>query len=131
MLKTVHLFMYPNDSSCKEVQDFLEKQDLRLNVHDIEREPLNLDEITRLMRHFSLKHFINTESKAYTKNKLGDSLPPREEVYKMMAEDNDLIRKPIIVAGRLMVIGPNIAKIREMLQIKSSDNGNGNGSDPA
>ena len=127
MLRTVHLFMYPDDSSCKEVKDFLEQHELRLNVHDIEKEPLNLDEITRLMRHFSLKHFINTESKAYAKNKLGESLPPREEVYKMMAEDNDLIRKPIIVAGRLMVIGPNIAKIREMLQIKSSDNGNGNG----
>lgn len=52
---------------------------------------------------------------------------PRDELYKMMAENNDLIRKPIIVAGRLMVVGPNIPKIMEMLQIRS--NGNGNGSD--
>ena len=40
-----------------------------------------------------------------------------------MAEDNDLIRKPIIVAGRLMTVGCNIDKIREMLQIKSNGAG--------
>jgi len=127
MLKTVDFFMYPNDSHCKEVQEFLEKHDLRLNVIDIEKQPLNLDEITRLMRHFKLEHLINSQAKAFSKHHLDNTLPPREEVYKLMAEDNDLIKKPIIVAGRLMVVGWNIAKISEMLQIKS----NGNGSAPS
>jgi len=127
MLRTVHLFVSPNDPDCKEVRSFLEDQEVRLNIHDIDKQPLNLDEITRLMRHFNLKHLLNARAKGFAKNKLDDALPPREEVFQMMAEDNDLIKKPIIVAGRLMVIGANIAKIKEMLQLDTNGNGNGNG----
>ena len=42
-----------------------------------------------------------------------------------MAEVNDLLKKPIVIAGRLMVVGANRCKMMEMLQIKS------NGSDPS
>jgi hypothetical protein len=41
----------------------------------------------------------------------------------MMADDNDLLVKPIVVAGRLMVVGPNRPKIIEMLQLKSNGSG--------
>ena len=131
MLKTVDIFVYPDDTDCKEVRDFLDKQEVRVNVHDIKKEPLRLDEITRLMRHFNLKHFLNPDAKGFAKHHLNNTLPPRDELYKLMADDNDLIRKPIIVAGRLMVVGANISKIMEMLQIRSNGNGNGNGSDPS
>jgi arsenate reductase-like glutaredoxin family protein len=116
--------MVPNDPDCVEVQKFLQNQDLRLQIHDIEKKPLTQDEIARLVRHLDLKHFLNSSSKIYSRKKLDKSLPSREEVIALMAEDNDLLRKPIIVAGRLMVIGSNRSKIIEMLQLK------GNGSDP-
>ena len=90
MLKTVDIFVYPEDSDCKEVRDFLEKQDVRLKVHDIKKEPLRLDEITRLMRHFNLKHFLNPEANGFGRHHIDDTLPPRDELYKMMAENNDL-----------------------------------------
>ena len=124
MQKIVDIFMVPDDPDCVEVQEFLQQQDLRLHIHDIEKKPLTHDEIARLVRHLDLKHFLNSSSKVYSSKKLDKSLPSREEVIALMAEDNDLLRKPIIVAGRLMVIGPNRSKIIEMLQLK------GNGSDP-
>ncbi|MEW5925184.1 MAG: ArsC/Spx/MgsR family protein [Candidatus Zixiibacteriota bacterium] len=126
MLKTIELFLVPNDPGCSEVVNFLEEQEFRVKVRDLSREPLRLNEITRLMRHFNLRHFLNSEAKGFTKHHLNNTLPPRDELFQLMAEDNELIKKPIVVAGRLMVVGPNIPKIREMLQIKS----NGNGSDP-
>ncbi|PKK84463.1 MAG: hypothetical protein CVT49_03820 [candidate division Zixibacteria bacterium HGW-Zixibacteria-1] len=126
MLKTIELFLVPDDPGCKEVLKLLEEQELRVRVRDISKEPLKLNEITRLMRHLNLRHFLNHEAKGFTKHHLDNTLPPRDELFQMMAEDNELIRRPIIVAGRLMVVGPNLAKIKEMLQIKS----NGNGNDP-
>ena len=125
MQKIVDIFMVPNDPDCVEVQEFLQQQDLRLKIRDIREKPLNEEEIARLVRHLDLKHFLNSSSKVYSRKKLDKSLPSREEVIALMAEYNDLLRKPIIVAGRLMVIGPNRSKIIEMLQLKS------NGSDPA
>ena len=124
MPKIVDIFMVPNDPGCVEVQEFLQQQDLRLQIRDITKKPLTENEIARLVRHLDLKHFLNSSSKIYTMKKLDKSLPSRADVIALMAEDNDLLKKPIIVAGRLMVIGPNRSKIVEMLQLK------GNGSDP-
>jgi arsenate reductase-like glutaredoxin family protein len=124
MQKIVDLFMVPDDPDCVEVQEFLQQQDLRVQIHDIEKKPLTAKEIANLIRHLDLKHFLNASSKTYSRKKLDKSLPSREEVIALMAEDNDLLRKPIIVAGRLMVVGPNRSKIVQMLQLR------GNGSDP-
>lgn len=125
MLKTVDLIMVPNDPECKEAQEFLEQQDLRLRIRDVKNNPLSAEEIARLIRHLNLKHFLNTSSKLYATRKMENTLPSREEAIELMAEDNDLLRKPIVIAGRLMVVGANRGKMMEMLQIKS------NGSDPS
>jgi arsenate reductase-like glutaredoxin family protein len=125
MLRQVDLYLVQNDPGCTEVREFLEQQDLRLQIRDLNDRPLNAEEISGLIRHFNLRHFLNTSSKVYAKNRLDKFLPGRKEIIKMMANDNDLLKKPIIVAGRLMVVGPNRKKIMEMLQIRS------NGSDPA
>ena len=125
MLKRVELYMVPDDPGCNEVLDFLEQQDLRLMIRDLTSRPLQADEISRLFRHFDMRHFLNSSSKVYSRRKLDKDLPNRKEIIELMAGDNELIRKPIIVAGRLMVVGPNRHKIMEMLQIKP------NGSDPS
>jgi len=125
MRKIVDLYMVPGDPASEDVQEFLEKQDLLLRVRDIKKDPLSYDRIARLVRHLKLEHFLNTSSKAYARKGLDKNLPGRHEVIEMMARDNDLLKTPIIVAGRLMVVGTNRKKLKEMLQIKS------NGSDPA
>ncbi len=124
MKSIVDLYMVPNDPACNEIKEFLEQADLKLKIHDLATKPLEADEIAALIRHFDLKHFLNTSSKTYTKNKLDKTITERDEIIQLMADDNDLIKKPIIVSGRLMVVGPNRRKIMEMLQIRP------NGSDP-
>ena len=124
MRGVVDLYIAPNDPDCSEIKKFLEQQDLKLQIRDLATKPLEAHEIAALIRHFDLKHFLNTSSKAYTKKKLDQTTPDRNEIIQLMAEDNDLIKKPIIVAGRLMVVGPNRHKIIQMLQIRP------NGSDP-
>jgi regulatory protein spx len=124
MQRVVDLYVAPDDPECTEIREFLEQQDFNLKVRDLIAKPLGVDEINALIRHFDLRHFLNTSSKSYSKKKLDNAIPNRNELIQLMADDNDLIKKPIIVSGRLMVVGPNRNKIMEMLQIKP------NGSDP-
>jgi len=118
MRRTIDFYMVPGDPGCKEIQEFLEQQDIMLNIRDVSKRPLNFSELSRLIRHLNLKHFLNTSSKTYSKKMLDKELPERRKVIEMLADDNDLLRKPIIVAGRLMVVGPNRFKVVEMLQLK-------------
>jgi regulatory protein spx len=124
MQRVVDFYMTPDDPECSEIKSFLEQQDLKLRIRDLTVKPLGVEEINTLIRHFDLKHFLNTSSKSYAKKKLDSGDTDRNEMIQLMADDNDLIKRPIVVSGRLMVVGPNLQKIMEMLQIKS------NGSDP-
>jgi arsenate reductase-like glutaredoxin family protein len=120
MLKKVIMYIDPKDSHCGEIKDYLQKHEILLQIRDIKDRPLEQPEISLLLRHFELAHFLNPESRLYKKNKLDISTPVREEVYNMIASDNNLLRIPIIVYGRLMTVGCNIDKITEMLQLKNN-----------
>jgi len=120
MLKQVMMYIDPKDTQCGEIKEYLEQYEVHLQIRDITTQPLERTEISRLLRHFELNHFLNPESKLYKKNKLDVSTPLREDVYDMIASDNDLLRVPIIVYGRLMTVGCNRDKITEMLQLKNN-----------
>lgn len=121
MFRRVDLYVYPNEQECEDITEYLKEQEVELFVRDVRERPLNIDEITQLFRHFDAKHFLNENAASFGRHKLGQTLPPRRELYELMAQDNDLIKRPVIVAGRLMVIGGNIAKIREMLQLRDDE----------
>lgn len=125
MVKKVVMYIKPLMIQCEDVKEYLIEQDVNLQVRDIKADPLGRPEISRLLRHFDLKHFLDINSKTYKKNKIEKLMPERDEIISMMADDNDLLRVPIIVAGRLMTIGCNREKISEMLQIRR----NGSNSD--
>lgn len=121
MLKRVDLYVYPNEQECEDITGYLKEQELELFVRDVKERPLNYDEISQLFRHFNARHFLNESSASFTRHKLDREMPPRRELFELMAQDNDLIKRPVIVSGRLMVIGGNITKIKEMLQIHDEE----------
>jgi len=125
MLRRVDFYTDPEEPGCDEVREFLATLDLDLRIRDVSSRPLTVPELDGLIRHLDMKHFINTASRAFKKFRLDRETPSRKDTIEMIASDNELLRKPIVVAGRLMTIGCNRFKIMEMLQIKN------NGSDPS
>lgn len=122
MQKEVDIYIYPNDDGCKQILEFLKEQpNIRVKIRDLKEKPLNQRQVAELVRHLNLEHFFDTESKAYAKRKLNGNLPERAEAINLLAEDNDLLKKPIIISGRLMVIGPNINKVIDMLQLREDE----------
>lgn len=115
--KQVSFYSYGNDEHCLETRDFIKSSGVVLTVRDIGKEPLSENEISDLFGNLDIRHFLNTLSDAYTKNKLDTELPSREEVIKMMAEDYTLIRRPIVKSIRLITVGCDKKKIAEMLQL--------------
>ncbi len=115
MNKKVILYANTDDPCFGEIREYLEEQEVSLQVHNIAQRPLNYPEISELVRHYDLHHFLNTNSKSFKKNGLDKTLPSRQEVIDLIARDNDLLNRPIIITGRLMAIGYNREMIREML----------------
>lgn len=130
--KRAMFITYGNDEQCAETRRFIEDAGVDLDIRDLEKKPFTEDEIRRLVGYFSIEYFLNPLSKSFAKFGLDRELPERHQVIKMMAEDNSLIRRPIIRTNRLFTIGCDRRRISEMLQIsmngrQSTDDDHDNG----
>jgi arsenate reductase-like glutaredoxin family protein len=87
-------------------------------VHDIRKNPLNVRQLSGILRHFDLEHFISPQAKSKNLKKMDTSSANRREILELMAADIGLLQKPIIVSGRLMTMGCDRRTISDMLQLK-------------
>lgn len=123
MKKRVTLYSNPDDTACSRVEKFLSEQDIILNVHDVKTQPLDFNQISKLLRNFDLDHFYNSNGNSNGKKKTtAETGPPdRQTIIENMAADNKLLRLPIILSGRLLTIGDNYERIGIMLQITPAE----------
>jgi arsenate reductase-like glutaredoxin family protein len=108
---------YGNDDRSNELRTFIEGAGILLTVRDLRTQPMSVRELSKLLGHLPLMNFLNMGSPAFHANGLDDTLPPRENVMRMIAADQSLLRTPIIMTVRLLTVGYDKKKISEMLQI--------------
>ncbi|MCP4685792.1 MAG: hypothetical protein GY867_10160 [bacterium] len=118
--KRAKYWTYGKDERCDEMRKFIEDAGIRLLVRDMKTDPPSADELRSIMGHVSLTHFLNSASEAYAEKGLDKALPERDEIFRMMAEDPSLIRRPLIKTIRLVTAGCDKKKISEMLQINAN-----------
>jgi len=115
--KHAQFFTYGNDGRCHETKDFIEEAGVLLQVRDLEKQPLSYAELDKLIGHVKIDHFLDKLSDGYRKHRFHDGLPEREEVLRLLAEDNSMLRKPIIKTVRLLTVGCDKQRITDMLQL--------------
>ena len=49
--------------------------------------------------------FLNTRNELFRRKKMKDNPPTRKEAVRLMAQEPNLIRRPVIVAGGRVVVG--------------------------
>jgi regulatory protein spx len=118
--KRARYLTYGIDERCEELRKYIEDSGIHLLVRDMKTDPLSVDELKSLFGHVSVTHFLNPASEAYSEKGLDKALPERDELFRLMAEDPTLIRRPVIKSVRLLTAGADKKKIAEMLQINAN-----------
>jgi arsenate reductase-like glutaredoxin family protein len=108
---------YGNDDRSNELRTFIEEAGILLTVRDLRTQPLSVRELSKMVGHLPLMSFLNLGSPAFHANGLDDTLPPREDLLRMIVQDQTLLRTPVVMTTRLLTIGFDKKKISEMLQI--------------
>ena len=88
----------------------------RLSERDLYKQPLNQSEIKGLIGGGEVTNFLSTKSPLYKEIKAGAKPPSKAEVIKMMAGDPSLIRRPITVKGKRVVVGYDEVKLSDLLR---------------
>ena len=112
------------DEQCAETKKFIEDHGVVIEFRDIEKNPLTSEELDKLIGHVAISHFINPAAANYQKQGLDKDGLDRDTVLSKLAEDNTLLKRPIIKTLRLVTVGVDKKRISEMLQLSANGNNN-------
>jgi arsenate reductase len=95
----------PNCTTCRKARSFMEKRGFQLYFRDLGKDRLSSAELEDLIGKRDYKEFLNSRNELYRKKKMKLRPPSRRDAIKMMAQEPNLIRRPVVVAGGRVVVG--------------------------
>lgn len=66
---------------------------------------LSVEELDKLIGKRDYKQFLNTRNALYRERGMKDDPPDRDEALRLMSENPNLIKRPITIQGRKIVLG--------------------------
>ena len=87
----------------------------QLQERDLGKEPLSEAELEALIGSAEVTAFLNTRTASYRQHGFGDQPPTKAQAIRLMAQDPNLIKRPITVKGRTKVLGFDQGKLRALI----------------
>ena len=111
---------YPRCSTCKKAVKWLEDNGIDYTYRDIKEENPSEEELREWHKAsgLPLKRFFNTSGMLYRDMQLKDKLPgmSEDEMFKLLASDGLLVKRPIAVADGKVLVGLKQAEWEETLK---------------
>lgn len=76
-----------------------------LELRDLGKDRLTIAELDELIGNRDYRLFLNTRNELYRERNMKDHPPSRAKALKMMAAEPNLIRRPVVIAGKQIVLG--------------------------
>jgi arsenate reductase (glutaredoxin) len=102
---TVEFLQKPSCTTCRNARAYMERCGFTLRLRDIGKDRLRAEEIENLIGKRDYKTFLNTRNEVYRSRNMKENPPTRAEAIKMIAQEPNLIRRPIIIAGNKILLG--------------------------
>jgi arsenate reductase (glutaredoxin) len=72
-------------------------------------------EIEKLIGKRDYREFLNTRNELYRERNMKENPPAREEAIRLMSENPNLIRRPILIKGNEVLLGWDEKRYRELV----------------
>ena len=87
---------------------------MELDEHDLGKDRLTVEQLDALMGPRNYLDFLNPRNELYRQRKMKEHPPARDEALKFMAQEPNLIRRPIVIRGEKMVLGFDEEGLRKL-----------------
>jgi arsenate reductase len=101
---TVKFYEKPSCTSCRKARAFLGEQGVEMNRIDLNK-GLSVEELDRLIGKRDHKPFLNTRNVMYREQGMKQNPPDRATALQLMSENPNLIKRPVTVAGKKIILG--------------------------
>ena len=105
----IHVYQYPKCSTCRKALKWLGEHGVEHSASDLVATPIPLAKLRDLHKRSGLpiKRFFNTSGESYRYGKFGSKLAGMSdaEALAALAADGKLVKRPIIDAGKTVLVG--------------------------
>jgi arsenate reductase (glutaredoxin) len=113
----LHVYQYPKCSTCRKALAWLDGQGMKYQARDLVADPIPVATLKDLHRRSKLpiSRFFNTSGESYRAGHFKERLPKmsEEEALSELAKDGKLVKRPIVDAGRFVLVGFDSALFAE------------------
>jgi Spx/MgsR family transcriptional regulator len=95
----------PSCTTCRKAKAFLEKRKVELDLRDLGKDRLSVAELDALIGKRDHRTFLNTRNELYRSRNMKENPPSRDEALQLMADEPNLIRRPVVLRGADIVLG--------------------------
>lgn len=100
---------YPRCTTCQKAKNWLDDNKIEYELRDIKEENPTFDELSEWYKKsgLPLKKFFNTSGLLYKSLELKNKLPQmsEEEQLKLLASDGMLVKRPLLIGDRFILVG--------------------------
>ncbi|RFU62038.1 transcriptional regulator Spx [Peribacillus glennii] len=116
----VTIYTTPSSLACRKAKAWLQKNNIPYNERNIYAQPLSVDEIKEILRKTEggTDEIISTRSKKFKNLKLDINNTPLNELCKIIQENPDLLRRPIVFDHKNLHAGYNEEEMGRFLPRK-------------
>ena len=109
---------YPRCSTCKKAKDWLNKNEIEYEDRDITKDTPTTEELIKWIKESKLdiKKWFNTSGLKYKELKIKEKLEKMsiEEKVKLLASDGMLIKRPLFISEKVILVGFKEEKWEEL-----------------
>ncbi|MBR5597123.1 MAG: arsenate reductase family protein [Lachnospiraceae bacterium] len=110
---------YPKCTTCQKAKKWLDEQNINYTERHIVEDNPTYDELKAwyLKSGLPLKRFFNTSGLLYKEMQLKDKLPSmsEEEQLQLLATNGMLVKRPLVIAEKAILVGFKEAEWKENL----------------
>lgn len=116
----VTLFTTPSCTSCRKAKAWLEEHHIDYIERNILSNPITVDELKSILRltEDGTSEIISTNSKSFQELNINIESLSLNEFYKLIMENPQMLRRPIILDEKRLQVGYNVEEIRRFLPRK-------------
>lgn len=78
------------------------------------RDRLSAAELDQLIGQRDYREFLNPRNELYRERNMKEHPPSRAEALQLMAAEPNLIRRPVVIAGKQIVLGYDEEKLKAL-----------------
>jgi Spx/MgsR family transcriptional regulator len=106
----------PTCTTCRKGKALLEKLGADIESRSLDKEKLSKVELEEIIGERDYRQFLSPRNELYRAKNMKEHPPTRAQAIALMAENPNLIRRPLVMRGHRLVIGYDEQAYKEIVK---------------